>query len=222
MNKQGGTLNRILRSAQCAPWSDINGFEKVIEMLDMYRNNRGDRAAGTALVLRWATAVNISPVKLVKRIREDEILDSELSDYDDQSGVKKDGLRDSQYVAMYLETKIRQLHANPKHLSNSRVYNEIFDVIHGSYMSMYNDHYAMSVGGFTTKKEALHIIGKNFYLDTTLYPNMINLMVKSGYTNMLKKVAKDQSLRDMILDGVKDEGLTSEFTLEEYDRAIIQ
>lgn len=215
-----GKLHIIFKGSQCAPWSDLNGFEKVIEMIAMYREVRGTRAAGTALVLRWAAACNISPVRLVKRIREDEILDSEMSDYDEQEGVKKDKLKDSMYVAIHLEKKMNLLHSNPKHLSNARIYNEIFDVIHCSYLSMYNDKYAMSTSGWIDKKSALHIIGKNFYLDSTLYPNMINLMVKSGKENMFKKIAGNKSLRDRVLDGVKDEGLTSEFALEDYDKAI--
>jgi len=230
-------LSGIFRSSQVAPWSDLNGFEQVVEMITLYRKVRGDIAAGTALCLRWASAVNIKPLRLVKRIKEDEILDSELSEMEEQEGAGRKGLTDSRYVALHITNQLKLLKDPPKHIANSRVYNEIFDLIHNSYLSLYNDSYSMSSKGWMSKKNALHIIGKNYYLDSTLYPNMINLMVKSGYDNMLKKISNDKNLRDLLLDGVKDEGLTydlidsygsedemlirnGDYTIEDYDKAV--
>jgi hypothetical protein len=223
--KKDGLLSTIWTATQKASWASLNGMENVIDMITMYRRNRGPRAAGNALVLRWADAVGINALKLITRIREDEILDSELSEMEAQEGyTTRKELYPSQYVSIFLGNKISMLKTPPKHLANSRIYNEIFDIIHGSYLSLYNDKYSMETKGWLSKKDAIHAVGKNYHLDSVLYPGMINTMVSHAYSTFFAKVSKNKRLKEAILDDVIDEDfsmhLTDTITAEEYDEAI--
>lgn len=227
-DKKEGQLKVMFRATQKGPFLTLNGLENTINMITMYITNRGPRAAVSALVLRWADVCNVSAFKLVGIIVEDEIFDSEIAAMNEQAEIPNDGkskLPNATYVAEYLSEKLSLLHSNPKHLANHRIYDEIFDTIHTAYLTMYNQKYAMNTLGYKSKKAAIHEIGKNYHLDSVLYPTMINTMVQSGYTTFFKKAAKNERVKSMLLDAVIDEDfslkLIDEYpSAEEYDKVM--